>query len=257
MKIEMIVCDLDGALLRSDTSISQFSKGVLQACRSSGIKVVAATARPVATIREVLNMDDFDAIISDGGAAAIVGGKKIFEEIIDANTVNALVADFLAAGIIFSAEGGEHYFHNSNDESGYAEFRQSKGYHAVKTDFAAGVDVPSYKLNPRISPEDVSKILVPFPELDFIEYTGFSFVRIAHKDSTKWQALRKVAGHFGIDTAHTAAFGDDFIDVEMLANVGFGVAMSNAIPEAKAAAKFVCASNDEDGIAKWLEENVL
>jgi len=257
MDIKMLALDLDGALLRSDKSISEYSHEVLAKCRNLGIKVVVVTARPMPTICEVLCQEDFDAIISDGGATAIVGRKKIFEEIIEPKTANALVADFLTAGIIFSAEGGEHYFHNSNDESGYAAFRQSKGHHAVKTDFSSGIDVCIYKMNPRITPNDARKILAAYPELDFVEYTGFPFVRVAHNHSTKWQGVRRVAEYFEINTASVAAFGDDFIDIEMLANVGFGVAMGNAIPEAKAAARFVCGNNDEDGIAKWLEENIL
>jgi hydroxymethylpyrimidine pyrophosphatase-like HAD family hydrolase len=43
----------------------------------------------------------------------------------------------------------------------------------------------------------------------------------------------------------------------MLEYAGIGVAMGNAIPEAKAAADQICGTNDEDGIARWLEANVL
>jgi hydroxymethylpyrimidine pyrophosphatase-like HAD family hydrolase len=43
----------------------------------------------------------------------------------------------------------------------------------------------------------------------------------------------------------------------MVAKSGIGVAVGNAIPEVKAAADYICASNDDDGVAKWLEENAL
>jgi hydroxymethylpyrimidine pyrophosphatase-like HAD family hydrolase len=35
------------------------------------------------------------------------------------------------------------------------------------------------------------------------------------------------------------------------------VAVENAIDEAKAAADYICDTCDNDGVAKWLEENVL
>lgn len=49
------------------------------------------------------------------------------------------------------------------------------------------------------------------------------------------------------------AFGDDYADVGMLRLCGRGIAMGNAIDEVKAATDFVIGSNDEDGIAVYLE----
>ena len=43
---------------------------------------------------------------------------------------------------------------------------------------------------------------------------------------------------------------------DMLRNCGVGVAVANAIDEAKAAADAVCGSNDEDGVARWLEAHL-
>ncbi len=50
-----------------------------------------------------------------------------------------------------------------------------------------------------------------------------------------------------------AAFGDDIPDVELLAACGLSVAVANAAPEVRAAAKYHTASNDEDGVAVALE----
>ena len=48
------------------------------------------------------------------------------------------------------------------------------------------------------------------------------------------------------------AFGDAQNDSTMVQYAGIGVAMGNATEELKAAADYVTASNDEDGIAKAL-----
>ena len=59
------------------------------------------------------------------------------------------------------------------------------------------------------------------------------------------------------DAANQIIFGDDANDVEMLQICGTGVAVSNAVMEAKAAADYVTRSNDEDGVADWIEKNIL
>jgi hydroxymethylpyrimidine pyrophosphatase-like HAD family hydrolase len=44
-----------------------------------------------------------------------------------------------------------------------------------------------------------------------------------------------------------AAFGDDHNAIEMLRNCGIGVAVENAIDKAKAAADYLCDTNDNYG----------
>ncbi len=54
------------------------------------------------------------------------------------------------------------------------------------------------------------------------------------------------------------AFGDGNNDLKMLKEVGTGVAMENAIPSLKEAADLCdTLSNDEEGVAKFIEKYVL
>ena len=52
-------------------------------------------------------------------------------------------------------------------------------------------------------------------------------------------------------------FGDGRNDLSLFSVADECYAMSNAVPELKEIATAVIGSNDEDGVAKWLEENVL
>ena len=54
--------------------------------------------------------------------------------------------------------------------------------------------------------------------------------------------------------AQAVAFGDAENDVALLGRVGLGVAMANGDPRAKAAAKRIAPANDEDGLARMVEE---
>ena len=61
----------------------------------------------------------------------------------------------------------------------------------------------------------------------------------------------------GFGTESVIAFGDDFADIGMLELCGLGVAMGNAIEEIKEKADIVIGSNDEDGIAVFLENEMI
>ena len=71
------------------------------------------------------------------------------------------------------------------------------------------------------------------------------------------EGIRHAAEYLNIDISQVAAFGDDYGDLDMIAGCGHGVAMGNAAEDVKAAAKYICDTNENDGVAKWLEQNVL
>ena len=57
-----------------------------------------------------------------------------------------------------------------------------------------------------------------------------------------------------IPTAQMISFGDDYSDIGMLKLCGKGIAMGNAINEVKQAADDITLTNDEDGVAVYLEK---
>lgn len=71
--------------------------------------------------------------------------------------------------------------------------------------------------------------------------------------SGKWSALRKVAAEHGIEPDEIAAIGDDNNDAEMIRHAGLGIAMGNAVPEARAAARHVVRSNAEGGAVEAIQ----
>ncbi len=63
-----------------------------------------------------------------------------------------------------------------------------------------------------------------------------------------------MAAHYGIRNDEILVFGDGPNDVDMLRDVGFGVAMGNGCAKAKAAANYVTTDVDDDGIYRALKE---
>ena len=81
------------------------------------------------------------------------------------------------------------------------------------------------------------------------------FVEFLRPESNKGTALAALCRELGIGLDQAVAMGDGENDIEMLQTAGLGVAMLNARPTVKAAAKHVTEfSHDEDGVAQFLEQ---
>ena len=77
------------------------------------------------------------------------------------------------------------------------------------------------------------------------------FLEIQAASRGKAEALDWIADRYGVPPQRVLAIGDQHNDRPMLKAAGYALAMGNAVPEAKALADRVLASNDEDGIAAW------
>ena len=82
-------------------------------------------------------------------------------------------------------------------------------------------------------------------------------VQIMSRSATKWNGVREMLGALGIPESETAYFGDDNDDIEPIRMCGMGVAVANAIDAVTIAADCVVGSNDEDGVAHFIENNLL
>lgn len=79
-------------------------------------------------------------------------------------------------------------------------------------------------------------------------------VDILNQANSKAQGIQDVLKTLDIDMQHAMAFGDGLNDIEMLATVGYGVAMGNAVDALKARADFVTQPILDDGVLHALKK---
>lgn len=87
--------------------------------------------------------------------------------------------------------------------------------------------------------------------------SGANLIDIMNSGIDKAHGLNYLAENGYIDLDKTIAFGDNENDVGMLMLAKTGVAMQNGIPLALERADFVTKTNDEGGLALFLEQHVL
>lgn len=90
-----------------------------------------------------------------------------------------------------------------------------------------------------------------------ISYSKPDYLEISPPNVTKGMALSRLCEYLQIEPAATIAIGDNYNDVEMLQFAGLGVAMGNAPDEVREMADVVVASNDEDGVARFVLATLL
>ena len=254
MPIKLIVTDLDGTLLRSDKTISDRTKSILSKCRESGIAVIYATGRG-GSAEQVAPAELFDGRITMNGAIAKSGGTIVHD---------CLIPYQIARPLLLACDKRKMKITSEISGMHYSNFDVSELWSYI-TNYQI-VDFLQHEMNaeklytPNPTPEDKLFIEHNLPsELYFVttaDINGF-LGQIMHINATKAKAVSALAKHWGIPLSDVVAFGDDYNDIEMLRECGIGVAVENAIEEVQAIADYLCDSNDNDGVAKWLEGNAL
>ena len=251
MPIKMILTDLDGTLLRGDKTLSAYTQAVLQACHARGIRIVLATARPIRAVEMLRLQVPVDAAVYHNGAVVHVGGACVLRRGIPPEETERIA---LAA---LRADASAQICVEIEDRL-YGNFDPSHiwpGIEICPTDFTNLPHVPADKMIlPMATLAEMQAVARALPDCLYIEMSENTVGMIMHKQATKAGAAAFLAAHYQLALADVAAFGDDYNDIEMLRVCGTGVAVANAIDEAKAAADFVCEPNERDGVARWLAQ---
>jgi len=85
-----------------------------------------------------------------------------------------------------------------------------------------------------------------------ITTSGGRYVEITHPLSTKRDAMVSLCARLGLRTEEVMAIGDNYNDLEMITDCGFGVAVANSPPAVKDASRFVCKHGAAGGVVEVL-----
>lgn len=247
MKYKAIFVDLDRTLLRDDKSLSDYTISILRKCKELGIKVVVASARPLRNIVYYDSLIEFDALVVSNGAR-IIKDKESFEYKIPYSSGSKVIDLVLSdSDMQLTVETGEEAY--SNMHLTYFDTIISDDLYSILRDEG------SLKMIVGIKDENTYDMVNSV--LDDKVYCTIAnnyVVQVMSKDATKWNGVSKVMELFGFKASECMYFGDDFDDVKPIENCGCGVAMENAIAECREVSNYICKTNEEDGVAHFIEE---
>ena len=252
MNIKLIVTDLDGTLLRRDKTVSEYTSQVFQRIRNQGVLLAFATARDFRFVTEYitpLSGITPDILIADNGALACYDAIEIYKKMIPRKTVNALMSQFKLVRCV------------STEDSYYISGEFSNDHWSIGKKATIITDFSTEIMNDALyvdgTPINHLSLIENYPEIRTVFYSDVDLITVVHYEATKLNAMNAVKNALNIELSEIAVFGDDYSDISVIKNGGVGVAVANAIDEVKAVADCICDTNDNDGVAKWIEERIL
>ncbi len=251
--VKMIVTDLDLTLLRSDGTLSERTRAALEKCRNNGITIAFATARSEYGASNIVDIVKPDAVIYNNGAEITIADKPVFKKLMPEDIVSGIIKMCKN-----SPSGGEITVQTENEYYWNYKVKPSGEYgNAIYNDFT-DFKRAAYKVVAQIDDYNAAKYIAEsFPNVIMTGFFGENWRCFRMSGADKASAVKRLCSELNIPLSETMAFGDDYGDIEMLSVCGISAAMGNAVEEAKKAASIVILSNDEDGVARYIEKNLL
>lgn len=273
IKTRMIGMDLDGTLLTTQKELTPYTKDVLKRAVDQGIIVMPATGRPLGGLpKELLNFPGIVyAVTANGGRVVdIRTGESLYECLVPADVASQIMDVFehydtlreiYYDGMGFAQEDGLLQIEKYLDSAPMIEYLRSTrrsvpDIRAKLREENRGADKVQGLF---VSVKDRDAAKEELKAVPGIEITGAleKNIEVNAKGVNKGKAMVRLGEMLGIRREEIMAFGDGLNDQQMLKEVGTGVAMSNAREEVKEAADHITLSNDEEGVARFIEEYVL
>ncbi len=261
--IRAIAFDMDDTLLNDERQITPFTVSVLRRAAEKGVLVIPASGRAKASMAGFVEQIGCAAAFVACNGAEVYGpaGDLWHQELLSAEDARRCAAFARDAGCYAQCYYGAHFYY-----AGPAEWARSYASASLLTgedvkELPSFIDRPTPKVLLMAEPERVAELL-PLARAQFADVAAVScskpyFLEMNPLRATKGNALAYLARRWGLCPEEFMTFGDSLNDLSMLTWAGTGVAMANAREDVKRQVGRVCGSNQEDGVARYIEALLL
>jgi len=256
----LVATDLDGTIVRQDGTISERTVAAFARVAAAGAHFVLVTGRPPRVMRSIAAAFGHrgTAICANGALAYDMETEQIVARHLIPSPVLAEAAVALRTAIPGIGIGVEYPDGHAADTS----------YEAVSWDVnnslrrlpdAELFGRPGSKLLGRhfgYSCDDLLALAVPALDglVSVTHSNARGLVEAGALGVSKATVVAEIAAEHGIGPESVIAFGDMPNDLPLLTWAGTSCAVANAHPAVLAAATHVIGSNDDDGVAEYLEK---
>ncbi|SDC05090.1 hypothetical protein SAMN02799630_02539 [Paenibacillus sp. UNCCL117] len=257
--IKLAAFDVDGTL-RDREYLPESTRLAIRRLKDHGIIPVLCTGRSefeMASLRQELDMD---WAITCNGSHIGHQGKTVFGTPFERARVRAWLEEAERSNHALLLYGAEAMYTNRAGDPLFLQAREEIGFMEPQLlDLSVGDEALPDVYQSIIFCEELHENLYTCGQAQdyYIHRWRPWAVDLNPSGMNKAVGLRKLLEHLSIAPEEAAAFGDGLNDMELLASVGTGIAMGNAIGELKDIARHVTRTLDEDGIAYAVDTWIL
>ena len=274
-KYKMVLCDMDGTLLKDDKSISPASQEAIRQLNDQNILFVPATGRSVFALPLEIQALPFLRY------AILINGALVYDVKEGLALRRADISPERACEVFGEMSRypvTRDVYMNDTEAWMDKEFMDSLDTWILTktsldligrtrqpvedlTGFIRRRGMPVQKIQGFFREETVrieatAALRRRFPDMSISGAVPLN-IELTDRNADKGACLSFLMEYLGIAPEEVIAFGDEDNDCSMLKIAGTGVAMRNASEKARACADRICESNEEDGFAKSVSRWVL
>ncbi|CAT05217.1 COF family HAD hydrolase protein [Mesomycoplasma conjunctivae] len=255
-KIRFVATDIDDTILPyGKYELSDNIKKMFIKLRDKKIVTSLVTGRDFVTIGQMIKTENVDYFIGANGAFIydMKLKKMIYEKFINHSDLQKIIDFFEQKRTKYVVMDDNFIYHPQYDSKHQGFLRNYQDRMKLISEYTFSSNVHIFT----VIDDFAEKSPLQFEFEEFIKNNNLDVhvssrwswgFFVAPKNVNKFVTLKYLASQKGISTEEIIAFGDSRNDVEMIANVGLGVAMDNAIEELKAVAKDIALDVNEDGV---------
>ena len=269
----LYISDLDGTLLRPDSSFPDDYKKRLNRLINMGLRFTIATARNYDSadpILKGLNLN-LPVILFNGVYMADFDTGRILEHSssIDKKVVQSMLELALPLGIdpFIYTLGEKHqlYYLNATNPGSQAYVKSLENDGRLSQvnhfEFQEEEKVSGFLLidtHDRLEPVYQSLNEKHFDHLNLyfaedVSMKGYYWLQSFHQEASKGNMVEALAQKLGVPLERIVVFGDYLNDLDMFRIAGRAIAMENALPEVKESANEIIGSNAQGAVLQYLE----
>ena len=270
----LYVSDLDGTLLRNDTSLSQYSKDTLNALLDQGLLFTVASARSIASMRHVLaDLPLRLPVVEFNGAfvSDLASGQHYLVRALHRDILPELWQQITDAGyfpFISTYDGtADRLYYRDIINDGMAWYLRNRQLYQdprlrYLADLQSGLDDQVVcltviglgpeleKLDEAINQRHAERIQTHCYENQYSP--NWHWLTIHDARATKEQGILSIKRLQGLEDCRLVVFGDQLNDLDMFEMADEALAVANAIPALKEQATGIIDTNEEDGVARYI-----
>ncbi|MGL4388755.1 MAG: Cof-type HAD-IIB family hydrolase [Brevinema sp.] len=272
-KIKAVAIDIDGTLINHEGTCTSRTIKAIEKLIKSGREVFLVTGRGVCTshpIAKEVHIPKY--MINYNGAVIwdIVDEKREYELCINQDTSNEIIKIVREEKLFTVLYSDDKYYYevDCDEAKSLVERVKIEGYlknfdlidnTTFQKFLVSGSEENINNLENRLKKEhdDHINMIQTTPGMHKENDQYHTCLEIMHKKANKGTTLTKLLTMLNISTEETVAFGDDKNDIEMLKDVKWGIAMGNARPAVREVTPYTTLTNDEDGVAYFIEKYIL